>query len=218
MRRQLVIFVKKPHAGMVKTRLGSEIGMLEAAIWFRKLSFALIRRLGGDPRWQTILAVDPAFGGVEYPRWPAGVPRMSQCGGAVPPNGDLGSRMARIFCELPPGPVIIIGTDIPGIRRDDIEQAFCLLGSRDVIFGPSRDGGFWLIGLKRLRRPTASMFEGIPWSTAVALEATEQALHDYRKGYVRQLADVDEAVDFHHLGQRLSLTTERTARPPNAPR
>ncbi|MEO1293015.1 MAG: hypothetical protein AAFV62_09325, partial [Pseudomonadota bacterium] len=59
MKRRLVIFVKEPVAGRVKTRLGRGIGMAPAAWWFRHQSRHLIRTLSADPRWETILAVAP---------------------------------------------------------------------------------------------------------------------------------------------------------------
>ena len=73
--RTLVIFLKEPHPGRVKTRLGRDIGMTAAAWWFRHQSTRLIRRLGGDRRWQTVLAVSPDHEGLASRVWPSRLPR-----------------------------------------------------------------------------------------------------------------------------------------------
>ena len=63
MRAKLVVMVKEPHPGRVKTRLGRDIGLTASAWWFRHQVGALLRRLG-DPRWDTIIAVAPGVGGL----------------------------------------------------------------------------------------------------------------------------------------------------------
>jgi len=57
--------------------------------------------------------------------------------------------MQRLFERLPPGPVIIIGSDIPAIRAGHIAEAFKLIGRGDAVFGNATDGGYWLVGLRR---------------------------------------------------------------------
>lgn len=189
-RPRLVIMVKEPRPGRVKTRLGAGIGMTPAARWFRRESSSLIRRLSADPRWETILAVAPDRAGMESRVWPAHLPRCPQGG------GDLGDRMGRVFRAMPPGPVLIIGADIPGISRQDIAAAFRAVGDADAVFGPAEDGGYWLIGLSRTRRAAPrSMFEGVRWSTEHALADTERSLGDARIARVRTLRDVDTAAD-----------------------
>ena len=93
----LIVMLKEPRPGRVKTRLGRDIGMGAAAWWFRHQTARLLRRLD-DPRWQLILAVAPDRDGLQSRVWPAHLPRLPQGG------GDLGARMARVFRSLPPGP------------------------------------------------------------------------------------------------------------------
>ena len=133
---RLVIMVKEPRPGRVKTRLGAGIGMTRAAWWFRHQSGRLIRAMSADPRWETILAVSPDRAGSESRVWPRGPRRWPQGG------GDLGRRMGRVFRAFPPGPVVIIGADIPGVRSADIAAAFAALGRADAVFGPAEDGGY----------------------------------------------------------------------------
>lgn len=188
MRRQLVVMVKEPRPGRVKTRLGRDIGHTRAAWWFRHQCRRLLRELD-DPRWHLVLAVSPDRAGLESRVWPGHLPRRAQ--GA----GDLGARMARVFRTAPPGPVIIVGADIPAIRRYHIERAFALLGRHDAVVGPATDGGYWLIGLARRRAVPAPLFEGVRWSTRHALADTLAGLKGLSVALVDQLNDVDTAKD-----------------------
>lgn len=102
--------------------------------------------------------------------------------------------MQRAIRLQPPGPVVIIGTDVPGIRRSDIASAFKSLGSHDAVFGPASDGGYWLVGLRRRPREIA-MFKDVRWSSAHALQDTLRNLRCYRIGFVAEKSDVDAAAD-----------------------
>lgn len=189
-RAQLFIMVKEPHPGRVKTRLGRGIGMTAAAWWFRHQSSSLIRKLGRDPRWQTVLAVAPDREGLMSRVWPPHLPRWPQG------TGDLGDRMGRIFRRAPPGPVVIVGADIPGIAPALIARAFAALGDHDAVIGPAPDGGYWLIGLKRGARPVPSgIFDGVRWSSATALEDTRASLGKAGITFIDTLRDVDRATD-----------------------
>lgn len=190
MRPALVIMLKEPRPGRVKTRLGRDIGMVAAAWWFRHQTSRLIRQVQ-DPRWQVILAVAPDRAGLASRVWPAHLPRIAQGG------GDLGDRMARIMRVLPPGQVCIIGGDIPGVRKHHIARAFKALGANDAVFGPAPDGGFWLIGLRRTAAIPAGFLRGVRWSTADALSGSMATLPGARIALVDTLRDVDTAADLH---------------------
>ncbi|WP_343080569.1 TIGR04282 family arsenosugar biosynthesis glycosyltransferase [Ostreiculturibacter nitratireducens] len=179
--------VKEPRAGRVKTRLGRGIGMVAAAWWFRRQSARILREVR-DPRWDTVLAVSPDAEGMNSRVWPRDLPRVPQG------KGDLGARMGRIFRRFPPGPVVIVGADIPGLRRAHVAAAFAALGHSAAVVGPAEDGGYWLIGLKRLARPPAGLFRGVRWSTRHALADTLATLPG-PVAFVDTLADVDEAAD-----------------------
>ncbi len=187
MQRTLIIFVKEPHPGRVKTRLGAGIGMVAAAWWFRRQSQRLIRRLGADPRWRTLIAVAPDREGLASRVWPAWLVRQPQG------SGDLGQRMLRALTAAPPGPAIIVGSDIPDISRADIAAGFRKLGDHDAVFGPAEDGGYWLIGLRH--KPSRDLFSGVRWSTEHALSDTLNNLEDKRVAFLRVLNDVDDAGD-----------------------
>lgn len=197
--RHLVIMAKQPRLGRVKTRLGRDIGPAEATRVYRTMLAGLLRRVGRDSRWQTWLAVDGVHE-VHAPVWPAGVNIVSQG------RGDLGQRMQRQFDTLPPGPVALIGSDIPAITAQDIAFAFKALGGRDFCFGPAPDGGYWLVG-QAARARGVKMFGNVRWSSEHALSDTMANLAGRQVAMARQLADVDDAAsyrDFLRLNQASS--------------
>ncbi len=184
-RPNLVVMIKEPRPGRVKTRLGRDLGMTSAAWWFRHQSAALLRRLD-DPRWNLILAVAPDNRGLTSRVWPAHLPRVPQG------TGNLGDRMARQL-RFHQGPTCIIGADIPGIQTSHIAQAFKALGDHDAVFGPAPDGGYWLVGLKHAPKP--GLFANVRWSTEHALADSRATLQGARIATIATLADVDTAAD-----------------------
>ncbi len=189
MRPTLVVMLKEPRPGRVKTRLGRDIGMVGAAWWFRHQVRRLLREVE-DPRWRLVLAVAPDVAGMTSRAWPVHLPRVPQ--GA----GDLGARMGRLMRSLPPGPVCIIGGDIPGVRKAHIARAFRALGGHDAVFGPAPDGGYWLVGLKRMRVP-GTLFDNVRWSSEHALSDSVASLEGARVALVDTLGDVDTVDDLH---------------------
>ncbi len=180
--------VKEPRPGTVKARLAEGIGAVPAAAWYRRCSLRVIRRVT-DPRWQTFLAVTPDISADTGAFWPFQVPRIPQGG------GDLGDRMGRIFKTLPPGPAVIIGSDIPDVTAGGILRAFRLLDGHGAVFGPSPDGGYWLVGLGRHRRNSAGMFKNVRWSGRHALADSVKSLGGVSVRFAETLADVDTSGD-----------------------
>jgi glycosyltransferase A (GT-A) superfamily protein (DUF2064 family) len=124
--------------------------------------------------------------------------------------------MQRIFDSLPPGPVVIVGTDIPGIRPAHIAAAFRRLGDHDAVLGPATDGGYWLVGLRR--RPYALRpFARVRWSGSHALADTLANLEGRRVALVATLGDVDDArcLRLHapDVGRRILTAAGSGARP-----
>jgi len=116
-------------------------------------------------------------------------------------GGDLGRRMQRPMRELPPGPVCVIGTDIPDIDVQHVRRAFRLLGRSDAVFGPAADGGYWLVGLRRRPR-VLDPYRGVRWSSRYALSDTVQNLGGCTVAYTAALADVDTAADLVRVEAR----------------
>lgn len=181
MRPRLVIFAKAPRLGTVKTRLARDIGPVAALQFYVNTMRRITGRLARDSRWDTALAVTPGDGG-----WPPGIARITQG------TGDLGDRMDRVMRTVPPGPVVIIGTDIPDIEPRHVADAFARLGDHQAVFGPADDGGYWLIGLRR--RPFTPRLAGpVRWSTEHALADTRRLLGTgVTTAMLETLTDVDD--------------------------
>lgn len=204
----LVIMLREPCPGRVKTRLAKEIGNIEAAAWYRRQSLNVIRRVGSDPRWTTLLAVSPDATGMASRVWPEHMLRITQG------NGDLGKRMRRVFRCLPPGPVMVIGSDIPGVTAKHIAKAFQMLRCREAVFGPSPDGGYWLVGLGRFRRCPAGLLVNVRWSSRHALADSIASLRGRRVRFADTLNDIDTMNDLRSLrdNQNCFLTSMATVR------
>jgi len=197
MQRHLVIFARAPQAGRVKRRLAKEIGMMEAARFYRRILDRQIRRMTRDPRWTVWLFVTPDTA-LHHAAWHlVPVPRRRP-----QQPGNLGRRMKLPFATLPPGPVVLVGSDIPAMRASHIARAFALLGRHDLVFGPARDGGFWLVGARRSRPLPFALFEGVRWSTPTALADTLASIP--RQDTVA-LADTLDDVDDADSLRRLSI-------------
>ncbi|MSO89230.1 MAG: glycosyltransferase [Rhodospirillaceae bacterium] len=185
--RHLVIFAKAPVLGQVKRRLAGGIGAVAALRFYRSTLTGLIRRVGRDRRWNCWLAVTPDRLARPGQSWSHGLPVLPQG------TGDLGARMARVPRRLPPGPAVIIGSDIPAIESAHVARAFVLLNRHDAVFGPAADGGYWLVGLHNRRLPFR-LFSKVRWSTADALADTLAGLPSrWRIACCDNLHDIDDA-------------------------
>ncbi len=182
LRDTVIVFARAPRLGTVKRRLARDIGDRAALRFYRANLVRLLRALKRDRRFRTVLAATPDYVRV---RWPIRVPIMAQGG------GDLGHRMHRA-CKRH-GRVAIVGTDIPALNAEDVALAFRTLGRAQAVFGPSDDGGYWLVALSP-RRP-AQPFAGVRWSTEHALADTLANFAGRRVVLLRTLRDVDTGAD-----------------------
>ena len=186
-RKTLVVMVKVPEAGRVKTRLARGIGVIGATQFYRFTTAEILRRLSSPAEWQLLLAIAPDSA-VRSRCFPAHIDRARQG------HGDLGQRMQRLMDGLPPGPAVIIGSDVPDIRAHHIRSAFTALGTHDAAIGPCPDGGYWLIGLKRFPR-IQNAFVNVRWSTEHARADTLRNLSGSKIATLETLDDIDEAAD-----------------------
>ena len=122
--------------------------------------------------------------------WPEHIPRYLQG------RGDLTARLGKGLAEAPPGPVLFLGTDAPDISPALIRRAIRQLQTHDAVFGPARDGGFWLFGLHKSAR-TRCPFANVRWSGPHAMEDVWANLPTRsRIGLLPQLIDIDDASDW----------------------
>jgi rSAM/selenodomain-associated transferase 1 len=191
-RGTLIVFLKAPKAGRVKTRLARDVGVGRAAVIFRRLTEMTLRQAIGP--WRIVLAISPTSDLHSWRHlWPRRFAKTAQSA------GDLGARMRRAFDAAPPGPVVVIGADAPEIRRKHTAQAFRALKSADAVFGPAEDGGYWLIGLSR-RKPAPRLFQDVRWSGEHALADTLSTLPtSFRVHLLERLRDIDDGEDLAAL-------------------
>ena len=192
--RNLVVFVKAPRIGRAKTRLAKAIGKVEAQRFYRTHLQQLCRRLCNDPRWVVWLALTE-YRDVNEHTWDSRANLVMQ------PSGNLGKRMEFMFDHLPQGPIVLIGSDIPDVQPFHIDRAFRALGTKEAVFGPGEDGGYWLIGLRRQRRIKGA-FESVRWSTEHALADTLRNLKRYSVAHVDILPDIDTGEDYRRWKTR----------------
>lgn len=194
--KHLVIMAKAPRIGRVKTRLALDIGAHKAWSFYRHNLNSLVNSLAKNHGWKTWLSVSPDKSTVKNHIWPAKAQLIRQG------LGDLGQRMDKIMQQMPIGPTIIIGADIPEIHPSHITDAFQLLGHKDTVLGPARDGGYWLIGQRRRPR-TFQLFANVRWSSRYALADTLLNIpHLATTGYVAQLSDIDDGNAYQTFIQR----------------
>jgi rSAM/selenodomain-associated transferase 1 len=193
MRRTLVLFVRAPLLGSGKRRLARDIGDVAAVQFERSMIALLFRRLAKDGRWRLRIVVTPDKARRRAGYWCRGVEAVGQ--GA----GDLGIRMRRALETCPPGPVVLVGADIPALDARHVAAAFRLLGSYGLVFGPAKDGGFWLVGARHPRR-LPPLFERVRWSGPDALADTLAGLpRRITVGYADRLEDVDDGDAYRRL-------------------
>lgn len=189
--RLLIVFVKAPRVGGVKTRLAAAIGAEAACEAYQRMVAALWKRIDRMDNVQLRFSPQEAAGEVQ--------PWLRR-GWTIAPQGggDLGSRLAGAFADaFAAGAqrVAIIGSDCPYVTAADIEQAWAALDADDVVLGPARDGGYWLVALKQ---PQPNILAGISWGTSQVLERTLDRARagKLRVHLLRELSDIDTADDW----------------------
>ncbi len=196
----LGIFARQPVPGQVKTRLAGRLGSYQAARAYEAMLLDGLEAWG-TTRWlapggRRVVVYDPPDGGPWFDeRVPAAFALQPQ------EEGDLGARMAAFFAgEFEDGAdkVVLIGSDSPTLDPTLVISAFLCLSEKDVVLGPSTDGGYYLVGAKGAVPP---IFAGIEWSGPGVLRQTVARL----SGTGLSLAvlppwyDVDEPADWEML-------------------
>lgn len=162
--RRLLIFIKEPVPGRVKTRLAAEIGADAACHVYRQCVERTLERLT-ELRDDITLCVEPAEASGRIQAW------LGSAWPVQPQRGaTLGERLAdatdRTFTEGVQR-VVVIGTDSPWLDDTLVEKAFSAMERADLVLGPAVDGGYYLVGLAK---PAPGLFRGIPWSTSRVLD------------------------------------------------
>lgn len=166
MGKVLLIFIKNPELGKVKTRLAKSIGEDNALKVYKDLLKKTITVAEKtDVRRQVWYS---SFIDYEDGISTESFEKFLQSG------SDLGKRMKYSFQQVFEGGVeraVIIGSDCPDLNERIVENAFNRLKENDLVIGPSEDGGYYLLGMNRFFE---TLFDDIEWSTESVLETTIQ--------------------------------------------
>ena len=204
----LIIFTRYPEPGKVKTRLIPALGSLKAAELQRKMT-EIIAGEALKLQKKHGVAVAVFYTGGTRKKMAAWLGNSFEY--HLQSKGDIGNRMGDAFsriCYSTAESVILVGSDIPELSSAIVEQGFLSLKKHDTVIGPSRDGGYYLIGMKAKDAPQLSviLFSRIPWSTGDVLKVSIQRLADAGYNYSLQptLCDIDHPEDIH-LAEKMKL-------------
>jgi rSAM/selenodomain-associated transferase 1 len=203
------IFMKYPEPGRVKTRLAKDVGPKRAAEIYRQVAERVMKNtLPLDQDYRSIVLFDPPEQLKDFRSWLNHEQFISQQG------IDIGERMdlaIRALLDRGAEKAVLTGADIPDLNRDIISEAFAALDHADIVIGPAKDGGYYLIGMKE---PHSEIFQGIPWSTEKVFEKTVQTIRELRLSHadIRTLSDLDRTEDYSRfLIQNARLKPERSS-------
>lgn len=193
MKTALIIFVRNPVLGKVKTRLAASIGEEKALQVYQQLLLHT-RDITIDLPCDRFVFYADFINEADIWSAPEFNKRLQQ-------GDDLGKRMQHAFEELFAAgfdKVAIIGSDCYQLTGDIIVDAFTTLQRADVVIGPAGDGGYYLLAMQQM---IPEIFEEIPWSTPVVLSKTMAILQhrQYKTALLKELNDVDEEKDLYFL-------------------
>ncbi|HHT9135544.1 MAG TPA: TIGR04282 family arsenosugar biosynthesis glycosyltransferase [Candidatus Avalokitesvara rifleensis] len=190
----LMIFVKYPEPGKVKTRLAKTLGAKEAARLYRIMAEDVIRRLGTNVhgKYDTIIFFDPPDRASDIKDW------LGNGRSYTPQSGrDLGEKLANAFHTVfnsGARRAVVIGTDCLSITGEIITEALQHLEKKDVVIGPAEDGGYYLLGLSR---NIPELFDSVDWSTDKVFRQTVEKAQRLGLSHttLEPLKDLDEPSD-----------------------
>ena len=184
----VVVFLKAPRLGLVKTRLARSVGEVRALEIYRALAQQQLAAL--PEAWARWVSFTPADAAAEVRAWVGeGVTLLAQ------PPGELGERLHagfRAAFAAGASRALVVGADCPALDRARLEAAERCLATHDAVLGPASDGGFYLLGL---RASDPELLRGIAWGTEEVAAQTRQRLRE-RRWAVAELpvaTDVDDA-------------------------
>lgn len=186
----VLVFLKAPVPGRVKTRLARDLGE-EGACWvYCQMVQRQLAALPGD--WPVEIHFSPQSAAADFSAW------LGDSHSYHPqPEGDLGWRLrvaASGAFDRGHQQVILIGGDCPGLQVGDLQEADRLLGEgADVVMGPASDGGYYLLGL-RANPDVLSVFDSIPWSSSEVAQVTSKRIDALGLRLIRlaEKEDVDD--------------------------
>ncbi|MEO1525889.1 MAG: TIGR04282 family arsenosugar biosynthesis glycosyltransferase [Planctomycetota bacterium] len=204
---KLGVMAKYWTPGAVKTRLGESVGMHVAAQLHRVFCLHLARTLDGFAAEQSFV-VTPQEHETDFAQAIGSWKTERQA------DGDLGQRMRAWFSAEPVAARrhrVLIGADCPLVSPQILAEVERLLGQHDIVFGPARDGGYYLIGLRSpWREAYQTLMTDIPWSSERVLELSceRAAAAGLSVGKLSEMEDVDTIAELTRLREQLAASDE----------
>ena len=199
MNNALIIFIKNPVLGKVKTRLAATVGDVTALEVYKEL-------LDHTKKITLLIEADKFLFYADFlqreDEW--STDRFIK---HLQKGNDLGERMYNAFKYTflnKYQKVIIIGSDCVDLSTSDIEDAYLLLDDNDVVIGPAKDGGYYLLGMKELHQ---SLFKNISWGTSEVLKQTLSVCKKQHLNYslLPTLTDIDVENDISFEQKKMFL-------------
>jgi hypothetical protein len=190
----VILFVRFPEKGRVKTRLAASVGDETAVRLYENFVLDAIDTLSGCPR-PFIISFHPPSSAGRVASWLGDHRYMPQRG------ADLGERMKNAFLsvfETGVSKALLMGSDVPDLPPSVIEEAFSALGGNGAVLGPALDGGYYLIGFNK-NAFVPGAFEGIAWGAPSVFRDTMRALEGVRVHVLPRWRDVDTVEDLDAL-------------------
>lgn len=197
----LIIFMKAPRPGTVKTRMQPQLTPEQSLKLYTAMVEDLANRFRNSKKYDLHIYFWPPDGEAEIRQWLGDDLVYTQQRGA-----DLGEKMHLAFCDTFDSgyhKTVIIGSDLPSLNDDHIQAAFRKLDDHDAVFGPTDDGGYYLIALKKGQ---LELFENVEWSTADVLSQSLKNAEDnhLKAGQLHQEADIDTFAEVKQLWQAIN--------------
>lgn len=184
----IIIFARYPKLGQVKTRLAKTTSPEFALKFYKSCAEILVKNI------KKIRSINRF---VFYSNKDDKTQTINWLGNKLffaPQEGDdLGTKMKNAFNKVfstGSQKVIIVGTDIPDLSKKIIIQALDSLEKFDVVIGPAKDGGYYLLGIRKMH---SELFEGIEYSTSLVLSETLIRVKELKLSYylLPELLDID---------------------------
>lgn len=195
----LIIFVKYPQAGFVKTRLAQEIGKENASELYRLFVETILAQIK-DKNFTRVIFYSPISERNEIKRW------LGEELALYPQKGkDLGEKLSGAFKLVFKGGAkraMVIGTDSPTLNKKLILDVFKKLKDTQCVLGPAFDGGYYLLGLTSFYE---EIFQHIDWSSNNVFKQTLGAIKKLRISFslLGKQLDIDNKDDLHNFCRRL---------------
>jgi len=199
-KKALLVFARTPELGTVKKRLAADIGADQALRCYELLLYLTLSQA---------LQVDAHRFLYFHPQKRESIPGLSAPLSEIcsircqKPDSDLGTKMFAALsetlikdkCEQ----ALLVGTDIPFLGNEQMQQAFSLLTSADIVLGPTIDGGYYMVGIRKSVLNQPQIFQEIPWGTNKVLQATVEKATAARLRIktLSTLFDVDTRKELH---------------------